>query len=560
MLIKTAFAQVFASLPEIAGAPEPTSPASLVAYIFLLALSITGIAVLVAFLIGAFRYFASVGNAGAIQDGKDRMAHALLGLAILVFSVILLYTINPDFLKLRDPALVRIDLPEITEALPEDCSFLTAQWAGNAIPGGDVGLVVATQVCENGGVVTFRIFEDGGGLRATLTSTILGNAASGEWTIPQNAAGIDFYFEATMDSKRIVSGFLATGSDPTAADPFPGECKNPEVGNPAPSSCEAPCESTVNSCALFIDKAATKFSVPAALIVAVMQEECPSGNPACIDASGGCGLMQVNPTLLFNPPEGFEAEFIACQQLLGEGASDIDQACSIMTENPNIAIEVGACILEIDARWAARFKSRYNYPANEIQYTAAAYNSDISANQPSCNCRNSGDSQLPEGCTTETSRVCQNCFTTVPRWLCGFDSPNPDTCTVNTEFSPTQAYAATIKNYYTHYRNCPRWKPSSCTTGPFSINKTLFSIEAPENAWILTISNGPANQPVSILVEWRDADGIFHTFETESYGSTNTEGNWSLENMFTLDEIGEWRETAKVGSETLNCIEFVVRQ
>jgi len=59
----------------------------LVAYIFLLALSITGIAVLVAFLIGAFRYFASVGNPGAIQDGKDRMAHALLGLAILVLEV-----------------------------------------------------------------------------------------------------------------------------------------------------------------------------------------------------------------------------------------------------------------------------------------------------------------------------------------------------------------------------------------------------------------------------------------------------------------------------------------
>ena len=68
-------AQVVVSLPSISGAPEPKSPAAFVAYTFVFALGVTGIAVLIAFLIGAFRYFFSAASPGGVA--VNTIPHAL---------------------------------------------------------------------------------------------------------------------------------------------------------------------------------------------------------------------------------------------------------------------------------------------------------------------------------------------------------------------------------------------------------------------------------------------------------------------------------------------------
>ncbi|MDO8558642.1 MAG: hypothetical protein Q7S09_05715 [bacterium] len=463
-MFKSAIAQVITSLPDVTGAPEPTSPASLVAYIFYFAFSIVGIAVFIAFLIGAIRYFFSAGNPAVVSDAKDRMLHAFLGLAVFLFSVIFLYTLNPDFLKLRNPGSGGLGSPSQGPAgAPGDsCRFISAQWAGTAVPGAEVGLVVVTEDCDDGIPVAFRIVETG----MALSGTVLGNEASSTWIIPLASTETSYFFEATSGEEKIISDALEVGQNAGAPGPFSEACLNTAKGDALPSSCVLPCAGTVTSpnftytCDEAIERAASKFGIPRALIVAIMRKECPGGNLDCTTPDGGCGLMGVNPQILFDPA----SEFKACQYLFGSGASDITQACPIMVSNPDIAIAVGACILEIDMRSAERFKSENNYPPGEIQYTAAAYYGGVGVNAPSCSCRNSGSDALPAGCTQSTSTICGNCSTTIPRWMCPFDSSSLGACQANTSYTETRKYAATIDSYFAFYTSdCP---PPSSTVLP----------------------------------------------------------------------------------------------
>ena len=463
-MIHSALAQVITSLPSVS--PSPKSPAAFVAYIFIFDLALTGLAVLIAFLVGALRYFAAAGNPSAVSDAKSRMQHALLGLAVVVFSVITLFTINPGLLQLKNPGInVDLSVPK-TGGSPPSCTLTLAQWAGDGLPGSTVGMVVVGANCLDGTSAVFTVQGASGGVQTNISAVFQAGQADATWTVPVGSDGKDFYFDAVSGSEQIRSDALHVGGG--AAVPLGQECTNTAASGQAPATCDAPCTNTVNpstinpatgvpyadTCENYIRASAGVYQVSSALMVAIMQQECPSGNPYCTSPTGGCGLMGVNPTLLFDPNSPLKA----CQILLGPGASDPTQACGIMQANSSIAIGIAACILQIDTRTAARLKSENNYPPAQIQYTAAAWQAGVAANEPSCNCRNSGDATLPAGCSSQSATICQNCFTSIPKWLCPLDSPSPGVCAQNASYAPTRAYAATTDTLYAHYASCAIWQ------------------------------------------------------------------------------------------------------
>jgi hypothetical protein len=457
-MIHTALAQAITSLPVISGAPAPRSPAALVAYVFIFAFAITGLAVMIAFLIGAFRYFFATGRPGAVADAKDRMIHAFLGLLVLLCSVIILYSINPSLLQLRNPVLPGVVMQTAVK-IAGVCGVSSAQWTGgtSAKPGSQVGLAAITEYCANSSGIKFTIFNSLGARITEIASTIQNNSASVLWNIPQDALGSRYYFEASVGTSKEVSEYLTIQEQGSL---LKYECAaNTAKGDPLPASCGAPCENTVNThtmnpatntyypyeCKDLILTAASQFQVSPALIVAVMKKECPSGSPNCTSPKGACGLMQVMPSTIFSSDD--------CRPLMGSNATQ-DQACQIMSANPQIAVNIGACLLGVSSISAASYKSNYNYASNEIQYAAAAFNGGTGVNAPSCNCRNSGD-RTPPGC--EGVKVCKECNSFIPKWLCPFDSIG-DLCPANTGYDETRNYAATVDAFFTYYSACPQWQ------------------------------------------------------------------------------------------------------
>lgn len=91
--------------PVVPGADTPskenTDLPSIINYIYRFALLACGIVAFVSILIGAVRYIFSAGNATIAGDAKDQITQALLGVLILLASVLILRTINPDLVNLN---------------------------------------------------------------------------------------------------------------------------------------------------------------------------------------------------------------------------------------------------------------------------------------------------------------------------------------------------------------------------------------------------------------------------------------------------------------------------
>jgi len=85
---------------------ETTTPVpEYVQYIYYFLLGLSGIIALGVLIYAGFQYFTSVGNPEKINEAKDRIAAALLGLLILIGSYVILYNINPDLVSFNLPLL-----------------------------------------------------------------------------------------------------------------------------------------------------------------------------------------------------------------------------------------------------------------------------------------------------------------------------------------------------------------------------------------------------------------------------------------------------------------------
>ena len=100
------------SYPPIPGAETPQTKPLLpdyVKYIFNLAIMIAGLVVLGVMVYGGFRYLTSAGNPTIMTDAKDQIFSAFLGLIILLSSWLILYTINPQLVKIS-PKIERLEM------------------------------------------------------------------------------------------------------------------------------------------------------------------------------------------------------------------------------------------------------------------------------------------------------------------------------------------------------------------------------------------------------------------------------------------------------------------
>jgi|GEM_PF-6087498 len=118
------------SPPPFFGYTPGESPASLVRYLFVAGLALGGLLALAMIVFAGIQYAASGANPGWQNDAKDRITQAILGLLLLLFSYLILGTINPSLVGLRD---VRVPPPPppLTHRSCVNFSCVVVQGAGH---------------------------------------------------------------------------------------------------------------------------------------------------------------------------------------------------------------------------------------------------------------------------------------------------------------------------------------------------------------------------------------------------------------------------------------------
>ncbi|KPJ54768.1 hypothetical protein AMJ47_03415 [Parcubacteria bacterium DG_72] len=97
--------------PDIPDSPAITPDTTAVGlpeyveYIFYFLIWGSGILALLALIYGGFKYITAIGNPDKLRDAKDRIISAILGLLIVVGSYVILWQINPQFLRFSLPPL-----------------------------------------------------------------------------------------------------------------------------------------------------------------------------------------------------------------------------------------------------------------------------------------------------------------------------------------------------------------------------------------------------------------------------------------------------------------------
>ena len=94
------------ALPPIPSQPAPGEGLpQYINYLFVFGLGLITIVALGQMIIGGITYILAAGNAAKVEDAKDTIFQALLGVGILLISYLLLRTINPDLVSLKNPNL-----------------------------------------------------------------------------------------------------------------------------------------------------------------------------------------------------------------------------------------------------------------------------------------------------------------------------------------------------------------------------------------------------------------------------------------------------------------------
>lgn len=106
---------------KIPNAPkEISSFPKYLSYIFIFGLTIVGATALLMITYGAIRYIASASNPSMKGEAKDIINKALLGMGLLLISYLLLKTINPDLVNIRNPSIKLKNLENAAgETLPK---------------------------------------------------------------------------------------------------------------------------------------------------------------------------------------------------------------------------------------------------------------------------------------------------------------------------------------------------------------------------------------------------------------------------------------------------------
>lgn len=120
LFINFVFAQGYKISVSLPGAPKGTEvkdPSEYIGILFKAGLAIAGVLALVFLLYGAILYTisSSRGNVEGESQAKERIYSVFLGLGLLLLSYLILYTINPDLVKLKMPTMKVNPEPKTSE-------------------------------------------------------------------------------------------------------------------------------------------------------------------------------------------------------------------------------------------------------------------------------------------------------------------------------------------------------------------------------------------------------------------------------------------------------------
>ena len=93
-------------LPTAGGtATTTTGIVDYIRLLYLFAIGIAGVLAMAMIIYAGFRWTTAAGNYGAVSEAKRRMSGAILGLILLLASYLILNTINPALVNLKEPLL-----------------------------------------------------------------------------------------------------------------------------------------------------------------------------------------------------------------------------------------------------------------------------------------------------------------------------------------------------------------------------------------------------------------------------------------------------------------------
>jgi len=106
-LATAAGVQLETGLPNVPGGQLPVGQElpSYINYLFIFGLGLIAFLALAQMMIGGIQYILAASNVVNKVNAKDTIQQALLGLGLLLVSYLLLRTINPDLVNLRNPNL-----------------------------------------------------------------------------------------------------------------------------------------------------------------------------------------------------------------------------------------------------------------------------------------------------------------------------------------------------------------------------------------------------------------------------------------------------------------------
>ena len=120
--------KISVSLPGASKGTEVRDPSEYIGILFKAGLAIAGVLALIFLLYGAILYTisSSRGNVEGEAEAKERIYSVFLGLGLLLLSYLILYTINPDLVKLKMPRMkvspdIQTSQPHSSQAQAKSC-------------------------------------------------------------------------------------------------------------------------------------------------------------------------------------------------------------------------------------------------------------------------------------------------------------------------------------------------------------------------------------------------------------------------------------------------------
>jgi hypothetical protein len=101
--------------PRIEGEDPAAGPAHLVRYLYVLGLGLGGVLAFAMIAIAGLQWTLSGANPSIQSDAKDRILNAVFGLLLLLAAFVILRTINPELVNLREPDLRGLRVPPPAE-------------------------------------------------------------------------------------------------------------------------------------------------------------------------------------------------------------------------------------------------------------------------------------------------------------------------------------------------------------------------------------------------------------------------------------------------------------